>query len=70
MDKETTTRSEALTCALALAITASTDAKAAKCLEMAECFASWLSAEEIKQAKARALIEVERWDMNQVHGDN
>ncbi|HTL67246.1 MAG TPA: hypothetical protein VL200_06270 [Lacunisphaera sp.] len=53
MPKEITTHSEALTCALALAITASTDTRAAESLEMAECFASWLTAEEIEKAKAQ-----------------
>ncbi|HTL67251.1 MAG TPA: hypothetical protein VL200_06295 [Lacunisphaera sp.] len=70
MPKEITTHSEALTCALVLAVTSPTDAKSAECLKMAEEFAAWLSAEEIEQAKAQALIQTEQWEMEETHGKN
>jgi len=58
---EITSHSEALTCALVLAIVTPSDSQFAECVELAESFASWLTDEEIEQAKAQAVIEARRW---------
>ena len=50
-----TTPEEALTLALSLALTASTDAKSKECSDMADSIAATLGQETIERCKKRAL---------------